>query len=147
MKLYEDINIGDEFVTQGRTITEADLVFFAALTGDFNPIHIDEEFSKEKSIYKTRVVHGLLLLSLAEGLFYNYGWFQGGNAITIGYNNVEFKAPVFIGDTIRFTGKVKMKRESKSKQGWGIVTIEMEGVNQRNEKFLSFEHTYFVKKR
>lgn len=147
MKSYEDFNVGDEFMTQGRTITDADVVLFAGLTGDYNPIHVDEEFSKQRSVFKTRVVHGLFTLSVAEGLFFSYGWLESGNAITVSYNDVKFTEPVFIGDTIHFSGKVKMKRESKSNPGWGIIEIGMTGLNQKNIAFLSFEHVYLVRRK
>ena len=65
---YEDLDVGDEHQSSGRTVTETDVVSFAGLSGDFNNMHIDEEFAK-KTVFGTRVAHGLCVLSIASGLW------------------------------------------------------------------------------
>ena len=69
-KYFEDLNVGDRTTSAARTVTEADIVNFAGLSGDYNPIHIDETFA-ENSPFKQRIAHGLLVLSIASGLFTN----------------------------------------------------------------------------
>ncbi|WP_255424864.1 MaoC family dehydratase [Sulfolobus sp. E11-6] len=97
------------------------------------------------SIYGRRVVHGLLTFSIAEGLFLRLGWFEGVPAVSIGYEEVRFIKPVFIGDTIYFVGEVVDKRVSTKKETWGIVKIRMEGKKADDDStVISFIHAYLV---
>ncbi|MCB0272621.1 MAG: MaoC family dehydratase N-terminal domain-containing protein [Bdellovibrionales bacterium] len=128
-KLYfEEIELGSEQTTLSRTITEADIVNFACLSGDFNPLHMDQTFA-EKGMFGKRIAHGLLGLSIAAGLqtdeldyhiqaFMNLAW--------------SFKRPIFIGDTIYVKSKVIEKKEGRA-EGTGIVLLERKVYNQ-NEK-------------
>lgn len=144
---YEDIQVGEKYVTTGRTITEADLVMFAALTGDYAPHHMDEEYAKKHPIFRTRVLHGLYTLALAEGLAYRIGLFDGVAALTVAWNNVKFLRPVFIGDTLHLEFEITGKRESKSKPDYGIVTTIYRMINQRNEVVMEAEHILMVPKK
>ena len=146
-RYYEDVKIGEKFTTTGRTITEADLLFFAALTGDYNPIHMDEEYSKKYTVYKTRVSYGLYTLSLAEGLAFRIGLFDGVHAMTIGWNNVKFILPVFIGDTLHLEFEVITKRKSKSRPTFGIVTLLYRVKNQKDKVVMEAEHIVMVPKK
>jgi len=146
-RFYEDLQVGETFITSGRTVTETDIVLFGALTGDFNPIHMDEEFCKQHSIYKTRVAHGLFVLALAEGLVYRTGLFDGVRAVSLGWNNVRFVKPVFIGDTLHLEFKIVEKRESRSKPDFGIVTMLYQVKNGKNEVVLEAYHNVMVPKR
>ena len=127
---YEEIDEGEVLVTQGRTITEADIVNFGNVIGDFNPLHFDAEFMKD-SIFGQRIAHGMLTLSFATGL----GNLLGANLGTVlafkGLS-IEFKKPVFIGDTIRLRTTVIEKRES-SRQPGGWIIQKVEIVNQKDE--------------
>jgi acyl dehydratase len=127
---YEEINVGDVLLSQGRTITETDIVNFGNVIGDFNPLHFDAEYMKN-SMFGQRIAHGMLTLSFATGL----GNLLGSNLGTIlafkGLN-IEFKRPTFIGDTIRLKTTVIEKRES-SKQPGGWVTQKVEILNQKDE--------------
>lgn len=94
---------GDRFHSRGRTVTEADVVAFAGLTGDFHPQHVDAEWAAE-SIFGERVAHGLLVLGLAAGLVP----FDPEEVVALrGVRNAVFKRPVALGDTIRVEGEVK----------------------------------------
>ncbi|MDX1995543.1 MAG: MaoC/PaaZ C-terminal domain-containing protein [bacterium] len=127
---FEDSEVGDEMISQGRTITEADIVNFGNVIGDFNPLHFDAEYMKN-SMFGQRIAHGMLTLSFATGL----GNLMGANLGTVlafkGLN-IEFKRPVFIGDTIRLKTTVIEKRES-AKQPGGWITQKVEILNQRDE--------------
>ena len=124
---FEDIEDGETLISQGRTITEADIVNFGNMIGDFNPLHFDAEYAKT-TIFQQRIAHGMLTLSFATGL---------GNMLGASLNTimafkgltVEFKRPIFIGDTIRLKTTVTNKRES-SKQAGGWVTQKFEILNQ-----------------
>lgn len=126
---YEDLNVGDEDQSTGRTVTEADVVSFAGLSGDFNNMHIDEEFAK-KTVFGTRVAHGLCVLSIASGL-----WFTMSRLATIAFMGLEdwrFSDAVKFGDTIRITRKLVEKREHK-RPNMGFLIFEVNVHNQENK--------------
>ena len=105
---YEDMNIGDEWISSSRTVTEADIVNFAGLSGDFNQLHMDEEFAK-KTTFGKRIAHGLLGLCIASG----FSTRHPPTAIIafLGIKEWNFKAPIFIGDTITLRNKIIEKAE------------------------------------
>ncbi|MEM3525841.1 MAG: MaoC/PaaZ C-terminal domain-containing protein [Candidatus Jordarchaeaceae archaeon] len=146
-KFFEDFRVNEKFVTPARTVTETDLVLFAALTGDYNPIHTDEEFAKKNSIFKTRVLHGLYTLSISEGLIFRLGLLDGVPAASLGWNNVKFTKPVFIGDTLHLELTVVEKRESKSNPTMGVIVIHYTMKNQRDEVVMEADHALFVGKK
>lgn len=126
---YEDLNVGDEDQSTGRTVTEADVVSFAGLSGDFNNMHIDEEFAK-KTVFGTRVAHGLCVLSIASGL-----WFTMSRLATIAFMGLEdwrFSDAVKFGDTIRITRKLVEKKEHK-RPNMGFLTFEVNVHNQEDK--------------
>lgn len=127
---FEEIQVGDEYVSPGRTVTEADIVAFAGLSGDYNVLHTDAEFMRT-SIFGERIAHGLLGLAIQSGL--------GTRALprpfaTIAFLGLRwrFKGPIKIGDTIKVRIKVTDKRET-SKPDRGIVVLQRSVVNQRGE--------------
>ena len=105
---FEDFELGQEFITRSRTITEADVVAFAGLSGDFNPLHTDEEFAK-KTVFGTRIAHGLLGLSIASGLINQLGIAEKTVMAFLGLN-WTFKAALKFGDTISVRQRVLEKR-------------------------------------
>ena len=127
---FEDIRVGDQYVSPGRTVTEADIVAFAGLSGDYNILHTDAEYMRT-SIFGERIAHGLLELALQSGL--------GSRAMarpfaTLAFLGLRwrFKAPIKIGDTIKVRLEVTDKRET-SKPDRGIVVIQRSVLNQRGE--------------
>lgn len=127
---FEDLQIGDEYLSPGRTVTEADIVAFAGLSGDYNVLHTDAEFMRS-SIFGERIAHGLLGLAIQSGL--------GTRAVarpfaTLAFLGLRwrFKAPIRIGDTIKVRLKVTDKRET-TKPDRGIVVIQRSVTNQRGE--------------
>jgi acyl dehydratase len=129
-RYYEGLNSGDNWVSPRRTITEADIVMFAAMTGDHNPIHTDEEFAKT-TIFGGRILHGPAGFAIATGLESRLG-IKEGTAIAFLGMTWDLKGPIKIGDTIRVEQKVTGKRETK-KPGQGIVFFHVALVNQRDE--------------
>ena len=106
---FEEIEIGAVMETRGRTITEADLVQFAGLTGDYNPMHTDAEYMKS-SVFGQRIAHGMLTLSYAVGQAYQLG-FMERTVIAFRGLEMKFSLPVFIGDTHpRRTGGARKNR-------------------------------------
>lgn len=129
-RYYEELNPGDSWVSPRRTITEADIVMFAAMTGDHNPIHTDEEFAKT-TIFGGRILHGPAGFAIATGLESRLG-IKEGTAIAFLGMTWDLKGPIKIGDTIRVEQKVTSKRETK-KPTQGIVFFHVALVNQRDE--------------
>ena len=142
---YEDLTVGKEFLTPGRTVTETDVVLFASITGDNNPQHTDEHFCRQ-SIFGTRIAHGLLSLSIAQGLFQRLGLTSSHALAYMGISNCRFTAPVKLGDTVYCKAKVLDKKESK-KPDRGPVVFELLLYNERDELVLSSEHMILIQKR
>lgn len=139
---FEEFTEGLEILTQGRTITEADIVNFAGVSGDFNPIHTDAEYGKT-TMFGERIAHGLLGLSVASGLGMQLGFLDG---TVIAFMGLEwkFKAPIKIGDTIHMTARVKQTR-AMAKLGGGFVILEAKVLNHRNEVTQQGEWTLLMK--
>jgi acyl dehydratase len=125
---YEDVEVGFRFETPGRTVTEADLVAFAGVSGDFNPLHTDRVYAAQ-SIYGERIAHGALVLSLATGLRQRVGLFDGTLMGLLEIRTWRFLAPVRIGDTIRVATEIAELRET-SKPDRGIMVQRVEVLNQ-----------------
>ncbi|MBL0699889.1 MAG: MaoC family dehydratase N-terminal domain-containing protein [Desulfosarcina sp.] len=132
-KYFEDLQLGDRDQTVGRTITEADIVNFAGLSGDFNPIHMDQAFA-EKTLFKKRIAHGILVFSVASGLFTQseMNTFMKKSVIALMEIKWKFLKPVFIGDTIHLEVKIIEKKET-SKPDRGIVIVKRTVVNQKGD--------------
>ncbi len=128
-KFFDEWVIDEEYMTPSRTITETDVVMFAAMSGDYNELHTSEEFMKN-SQFGRRIVHGLLGLAISHGLLFRTGLTEGTAIAFLGVESWKFEAPIFFGDTIRVKMKVTEKRPSKSKPDRGIVKLFMEVIKQ-----------------
>lgn len=128
-KFLDEFRIGDEYHSQGRTITDADLTQFTGLSWDTNPAHTDEEYAKA-SPFGTRIAHGALTLTCATGLFARSCWFDETVIALAGIEQWEFKAAVKIGDTIRLTATVLEARRSKTKPDRGVMKAKLRIFNQ-----------------
>ena len=124
---FDEVEIGTEYVTRGRTITESDIVQFAALTGDYNPMHTNDEYMKSHPMGQ-RVAHGMLTLSYAVGQIYQLGFME---RTVIAFRSVEmkFSLPVFVGDTLHTVVKIAEKKEAR-RLGGGSVVAEVKIINQ-----------------
>ena len=124
---FEEFEVGAMMRTRGRTITEADLVQFAALTGDFNPMHTDAEYSKD-AFMGQRVAHGMLTISYAVGQAYQLGILE---RTVLGFRGLEmkFSSPVYIGDTIHAELKVAETKAAR-RLGGGVVQLDIRILKQ-----------------
>jgi 3-hydroxybutyryl-CoA dehydratase len=127
---FEEFNIGDTVTSAGRTITEADIVGFAALSGDWNAIHVDAEYAKN-GMFGERIAHGLLVLSIASGLAVQLGFIEDTVIAFMGID-WKFRAPIKIGDTIHMQATIAEKKPMP-RLGGGLVTLNVEVLNQRGE--------------
>ncbi len=115
---FDDVEVGQEWDSLGRTVTEADIVNYAGLSGDFNPIHMDHEFAKTTA-YRKPIAHGLLIWAISSGL-----GMMAPPMRTLAFVSIrdwQFKLPVYIGDTIRIKTKV-LEKEERSRGRRGIIT-------------------------
>jgi len=126
---YDDLAVGDEFESPSRTISESDLFQFAGLTGDFNELHTSAVFAG-KTQFGQRIAHGMLILSMANGLYVRLGLFK--TSVFLGIENWKSTKPVLIGDTIRLLLKITDKRLTKNVKH-GIVGMEYNVLNQKDE--------------
>jgi len=129
-RLYylEDVRAGEEILSHSRTITEADIVNFAGLSGDFSPLHVDEVWARENTPFGGRIAHGMLVSSISYALraeiidsFSLVGWLEV---------NRRFLAPAKAGDTIHARWVIRETRPSKSRPGTGIVILDIEVITQ-----------------
>jgi acyl dehydratase len=123
---FDDVAVGQEWESLGRTVTETDIVNFAGLSGDFNPIHLDREFAKT-TLFQQRIAHGLLVFSMASGLGVNSPAMRTLAFLSI--RDWQFKAPVFIGDTIRVRTKV-LEKQLRPRGKRGVISWLRQVVNQ-----------------
>jgi 3-hydroxybutyryl-CoA dehydratase len=126
-RYFEEFELGDVAVTAGRTVTEADVVSFAGLSGDYTQIHTNEEYAKA-GFYGRRIAYGILVLGMASGLLARLGFLEN-TVLAFHQMTWKFSAPVYIGDTVhvqaRVTGLKAMRRA-----GGGSVSFELEVINQ-----------------
>jgi acyl dehydratase len=125
-----DIHEGDRFTTARRTITEADVMAFAGVTGDFNAVHTDALFARDETPFGRRIAHGPLILGLSFGL---HSVRDDWKILALLECHRRFAAPVFPGDTVHGRYAVEAVRASSSRPGTGIVTLAVEIVNERDE--------------
>ncbi len=142
-RYFDDIQVGEEYESPGRTVTEADIVIFAGLSGDYNVLHTDAEFMKQ-SIFGERIAHGLLGLAIQAGLFTRAT--QAYATLAFVGLRWKFKGPIKIGDTIRLRATVIGKKET-SKPDRGLVTVQRSVLNQRGEIVQEGETDLMVERR
>jgi len=124
---FEEFEVGSEMTSVGRTITEADVVSFAGLSGDYTQLHTDEEHAKA-SLFGKRVAHGVLVLSIATGLAVRLGFIEG-TALAFRELTWKFSQPVFFGDTIHVKARVK-ELKPMPRLGGGSVIFDVWVINQ-----------------
>jgi acyl dehydratase len=137
---WDDAKVGDECTSPSVTVTEAMVNTYAELTGDFTPVHVDEEYAKTTP-FGTRVAHGLLGLSLADGLKTQseYRFVPG---MSLGWT-WDFKGSIKLGDTVFVKFRVASMRSVK-RPGWGIVVLPSELINQHGEVVQLGEHRLMI---
>jgi acyl dehydratase len=140
---FDQFNLGDVFVCQSRTVTEADTVNFAGVSGDFNPLHTDEEFGKTTP-FGGRIAHGVLGLAIATGQANQLGVFEG-TTIALMQQTVKYVGAVKFGDTIHLELKVAEKKET-SKTDRGVVTFDATVLNQSGKAVIDSQWVLMMKR-
>lgn len=139
---FDDLEPGTEFVSQGRTVTEADGVMWSALTADWTPLHVDEEFAKSTP-FGTRIPPGLMSQAFTHGLISRLEAVQRIASVAFLQMTVRYTGPVRFGDTLRARLVVREKRPT-SKGDKGLVTYTCATLNQRGETVQESEWTVLV---
>ena len=140
-RTYDELEVGAVYRSRfGRTVLEADNVWFSLLTLNTNPIHFDAEYAATTE-WERPLVDSTFTLALVTGLSVAD---VSEQAVNLGWREVRLPAPVFAGDTIRAETEILEKRESQSRPGRGIVTMRTRGLNQRDEVVIEFERTIMV---
>jgi 3-hydroxybutyryl-CoA dehydratase len=127
---FEEFQEGMEIESRGRTITESDIVSFAGLSGDYNPMHCDVEYAASTQ-FGARIAHGALVFSVITGLLYQTNVLEGTVVAFLEFS-MKLRKPTYIGDTIKVFGKVSGTRKMSS-AGGGLVTIDLKALNQKRE--------------
>ncbi len=143
-RFFEDFAIGEKIVTQGRTITEADIVNFAGLSGDYNRIHTDAAFAAENQ-FGQRVAHGMLVQSVATGLAVQTGFIKD-TVIAFRELSCKFSLPIFIGDTIHVVLEIT-ELKALRRLGGGNVVLKVTVLNQNGKAVQRGSWTMLVKSR
>jgi len=128
---WEEWDVGAEYESPARTVTEADIVAFAGLSGDYNPLHVNEEYCKI-TVFGGRIAHGPLVYAIAAGLLFQLHLYDDTLIAFLGFENLKFTKPVKPGDTIRARIKVLDKRETSSPER-GVMRRQLQVLNQRGE--------------
>jgi itaconyl-CoA hydratase len=140
-RTYEELEVGAVYRSRhGRTVLEADNVWFTLLTMNTNPIHFDAEYAASTE-WGRPLVDSTFTLALVTGLTVPD---VSEHGVNLGWDEVRLLEPVFAGDTIRAETEVLSKRESQSRPGSGIVRVRTRGVNQRDEVVISFERAIML---
>jgi itaconyl-CoA hydratase len=141
MRSFAELAVGDVYRSRhGRTVLEADNVWFTLLTMNTNPLHFDAEHAAASEWGKP-LVDSTFTLALVTGLSVAD---VSESGVNLGWRDVRLPAPVFAGDTIRAETEVLEKRESRSRPGFGIVTVRTRGLNQRDEVVIEFERSIML---
>lgn len=131
---YEHLKVGDVFSSPARTVTEADVVAFAGLSGDYNALHVDKEYAK-KSMFGTRVAHGLLGLTIASGLFTRTDLNRRLSTTLLallGLDSWNFLKPLYMNDTIHLEIEITDKKKTEN-ESRGVVFFTRRVINQNGE--------------
>lgn len=128
---FDDISEEQVFVTPTRTVSEADVMLFAGLTGDYNELHTSRTFA-EKTTFGQRIAHGMLILSIANGLYMRTGYFNRSTVANLGIEEWRFRKVVLLNDTLYARITLKDKRMASDGKR-GIVHWNVEVYNQKDE--------------
>jgi acyl dehydratase len=142
---WEEWEVGQEWESPARTIGEAEISAFAGLSGDYNPLHVNEEYCKT-TVFGTRIAHGPLVYAIAAGLLFQLHLYDDTLIAFLGFNSLKFTGPVRAGDTISAKIRVTECRET-SKPGAGVVIRELRVFNQHDECVQEAEQAFLVKRR
>jgi len=142
---WEEWIVGSEYKTAARTITEADIVIYAGLSGDYNPLHVDEEYCKTTQ-HGGRIAHGPLVYAIAAGLLFQLHLYDDTVIAFLGFENLRFTKTVTPGDTIHAKIKVLEKSET-SKNDRGVIKRQLQVINQHGDVVQEGLQAFLIKRK
>jgi acyl dehydratase len=142
--VFEDYSVGDEFVSASRTLTESDIWMFACWSGDYNPLHTDEEFGRQGP-FGGRIAHGLLTACIGTGLANQTLMFEGTSMALLS-STARYTGVARAGDTLRTVVRVTDKKDTKKYADRGIVTFDWTVYNQRDEAVCEAQWVLMIKR-
>jgi acyl dehydratase len=140
---FDEFEVGNTFTSQSRTVTEADVVSFAGISGDFNPLHTDAQFASETP-FGERIAHGMLLAAMATGMANWTGVFEG-TTIALMEQVIRYRSVTKLGDTVHLELTVT-DRKTTSKPDRGVVIFESQILNQRGEVVIEGQWTLMMRR-
>ncbi len=143
-RYFDEFTQGEVFETYSRTITETDLVNFAGITGDHNPLHMDQEFAAATP-FGGRIAHGPFFVGLTFGLLSQFDLLER-TVMALRRVSWQFDGPVKPGDTVRVRAEVTQLKEHPNKTDRGNVSMDVKILNQRNEEVQSASFTVVVER-
>jgi acyl dehydratase len=141
---FEEFEIGAKYVSQGRTVTEADVAAFAGLSGDFNPLHTDARFAATTP-FGERIAHGMLTVAMSTGMS-NWTGIFAGTTIALVEQNIKYTGAVKFGDTVHLEMEVTEKKET-SKPDKGIINIAARMLNDADQVVVDMKWTLLMKRK
>jgi 3-hydroxybutyryl-CoA dehydratase len=143
-RTLEDFRAGDVIVTRGRTIEPSDFVAFAGLTGDYYPLHIDEEYGRDTR-FGARIAHGPLTFAIAIGLMGLNGYYGNAVVALLEVQSIKALKPVVGGDTITVRAEVTAAEPAENPR-YGTLSVSYSVRNQRDEGVMTFRQTMLVRR-
>lgn len=140
---FDEFEVGDAFASQARTVTEADVVNFAGLAGDFNPLHTDAAFAAGTP-FGQRIAHGMLVVAMATGMANWTGVFEG-TTIALMEQVIRYKGAVKFGDTVHLELQVAEKKPT-SKPDRGVVVFDTRVLNQDGQAVIEGQWTLMMRR-
>lgn len=144
-KYFEDLTVGMQLKTQGRTVTHTDGLLWSMFTGDMNPMHVDEVFAAEHGLFGGRFPPGLMVVAIATGLQERLG-FLAGTGLAIVRHEINYRKVVLAGDTVHVELEVTGTKRHATKPR-GTVTMEFRIVTQKGETAVDGEWVVIIKAR
>jgi acyl dehydratase len=141
-RYWESYQVGETWESYGRTVTEADIVNFAGVSGDFHPAQMDGEFAKTRTPYGRRIAHGALIFSITMGIAWQVK--MNTRNITYGIDRVRFPNPTFAGNTIRVVGRVTVIEPYPKRPKYGVIIMRYETYNEEGKCVFACDHKMLV---
>lgn len=143
---FDEFKAGDRFESEPKTIEAGDILTYANLSGDLNPLHLDDSYAQGAG-FRSRIAHGMLTLAVGIGRWYSINLTRDTTIALLGINSVSFKAAVYPGDRIRLVSEVSSCRVSERRPDAGIVTFKDAVLNQEGKEVLACERVLMLRRK
>ncbi|MFC6838435.1 MaoC family dehydratase [Halomarina ordinaria] len=139
---YESFEVGEQFVTDGRTVTDSDIRMFVGATGSTDPIHVDREYAADHPLVDDVVLQGTLLLGIADGFLVDAIAEDAALAMNYGHDNVRYPGAVSPGDSVH--AAIEIIQKDRRNDDWGLITMRVELIDQNDDVVLAETHKLLV---